>query len=516
MILFLLFSFVLLVDPYFEIPSSDTASQMYSVTVSGVNKLLSSVSNIIEDTILSISIEDIVDSASTSLGEIEYSLEDISIQSFDLCDFYISSIQDSQEFGIDILNNSLEMSFSYSYQMLSWPYLSESGSGTIQSDGMSIEMFASVFRDDETGGIEYSIASFEVTIDDLSIEFSGGIIADVIDIIAGIFGDELGDVVAELIGQILLEMLTSYSDQGVEYLAVCENNICQDQRFAENPLFSDSRISALMGGTYYTEDPQEYTQPTDFTVFPQSIDNRMVQVFFGPACFSSWYAAQYLNGTLVDVTSAPQDPSTFEDAFPEFAAAFPGAAAVLSFSLQAAPGFEIFYSAAQVTLPVRLTAAPDGGAAAAIFDLTVVTVGDVDFRRYHGDDSPVTFERGQITIELSPYDISAEVASSSIGNIIITDAFLAWAEDAVFDLAYTPVWRDALEASQFRMIDLHELQYTNHKVTYDPDYVAFTFDVEVYDETADADEQTKRILLYAVAAPTLARGSRTLTRPSRC
>eukprot|EP00767_Chilomastix_cuspidata_P003609 gnl/Chilomastix_cuspidata/373.p1 GENE.gnl/Chilomastix_cuspidata/373~~gnl/Chilomastix_cuspidata/373.p1 ORF type:complete len:500 (-),score=197.96 gnl/Chilomastix_cuspidata/373:421-1716(-) len=428
---------------------------------------------------MSITIDDITGTESTSIGDIKYSLTDITIQNFDISEIEYATNPEDNTVLLSLNNNSLTITFSYSYQLLSWPYSSEEGTGAIDSEGVTMSIVVSGARFAETGEFTYNVESLVTTIDDINVHLDGGALATIVDILVGIIGDSLADVVSALITEELLALLTEYAEKGTDFLSGCIYTICQDMRLAADTEVLDNSLSQNFGGVYYASGDDDAELPTDFTDLPRVIDDHMIQTLWGPAVFTSYFSAVYTDGRFDAVTSALQSADSIAQALPEFAAAFPGEGAYLGFTLAAAPTSRIMYSALEVTFDTTLSVAPESApdTPALVLRLDSVTAGDVDFITSHFDDAPVDHYQEAVSVVLSAYDTAVEVQESSIGDVELTDALGDWANAAFFDEAVDGAWQSALDKYHMRIMEINDFLYTNRAITYTPDYVGITFDL---------------------------------------
>eukprot|EP00767_Chilomastix_cuspidata_P005485 gnl/Chilomastix_cuspidata/571.p1 GENE.gnl/Chilomastix_cuspidata/571~~gnl/Chilomastix_cuspidata/571.p1 ORF type:complete len:490 (+),score=170.95 gnl/Chilomastix_cuspidata/571:27-1496(+) len=481
LVFFVAFFYCQCEEPLFDLPSSQTAAHQVSSKSQVLTTYINAVSSQAIDALLAFDVPDIDGTASTSIGEIEYSFSDIIFQDADFGNLSITTDAESSSFNVYTESMYCDVDLSYAVQLLSWPYIDDEGTGTLSFSNITLSGSSSFFRDPSTGDLEFSFNYFTTTIGVFSIDFTGGIVAALIDLLSDILADSLNVVISDIINEVVLEQLEVLFTDNSFLSWRCRGGVCLDLRLARDPTIEEAYVSQLYGGTYYVEDDQStYAAPTDFTSFPMSLNEQDIQTFFGPACFTSYFQAIYDAGEFEDEIANVTYTDEFASAFPEFANAFPGEDATLSFSMQSAADVFILYSALQVELPVALTIAPRStGVAAVEFSLRVITAGDVDFADRHGDDAPITGDRNHLSIELSPYDIEGAVAWTDIGSVLLSDTLLAWIEDEFFAAARVDEtgWQSVLDAIKFQELTLENISYLDRKLIYDPDYFAITFDI---------------------------------------
>eukprot|EP00767_Chilomastix_cuspidata_P006058 gnl/Chilomastix_cuspidata/636.p1 GENE.gnl/Chilomastix_cuspidata/636~~gnl/Chilomastix_cuspidata/636.p1 ORF type:complete len:485 (-),score=129.00 gnl/Chilomastix_cuspidata/636:81-1535(-) len=469
-------------DPVFPVPTSDTTALIYTLTMDGMNAMVTTGVDEMVSGVMSIEFDDISDTAETAIGTIEYSLTNMAIVDFDIVNISISTVPEDNTLILTLDNNSLSITFDYSYQLLSWPYTSEEGTGVIDTSGIVMEIAGSVSYNPDNGALVVAVEYLTTSITYLSIELDGGVLALIIDVLVDLLDDSLTEIVEALITEELLAMFDDWVDDELSPSVSCYQGICEDYRLSASLVVSDSFISQSFGGTYYSSvEPDTYVEPDNFNTLPNTIDMHLMQVFMGPAYFSSYFASLHVNGNFTDVTSDSIAASDIATALPEFAAAFPDEDAVLTFSILEAPETEILYSALQVNFHTSLSiaAASDPSAAVAVLDLMSVTAGEVDFMCYHGDDSSIVQEQGRLTVVLSDYETDVEVSSSAIGDIQITDALCEWADAQFFAVAVGQAWQPLLDSIGMNFVELDSVAYTDRSITYSPEYVSVNVNMEL-------------------------------------
>eukprot|EP00767_Chilomastix_cuspidata_P007598 gnl/Chilomastix_cuspidata/833.p1 GENE.gnl/Chilomastix_cuspidata/833~~gnl/Chilomastix_cuspidata/833.p1 ORF type:complete len:540 (+),score=181.53 gnl/Chilomastix_cuspidata/833:69-1622(+) len=487
--------------PQFDVPTADTFSHQFVYGIELFEQIIDVASIYIEETIYALSIPDFSGIADTSIGEISYSIEDFLIYDFSFGNYSLAFNSDDTTIAAQFINSSLAFSFNYAFQLQSWPYTSEEGSGAVVVQGLDIGGAVMGSRDASTGTSIFSISSINVALDEFSVELDGGIIAAVIDILAQVFDEEINAEIAALIEQTIYDFLEPQLDKTTDGMVMsCQDNLCFDRRLATDYYVADTYFTTSEGGTFFLQNQQElYDAPSTWTQLPQTVNARAMQGIYGPNTFITYFDGLFDYDRLAPTACAPDggdtcamassaysllDAEQVAAAFPEFAAAFPGQGAAVSFGLVSAPVPEILYSALEIWWDAFFVVAPYDSASASVgtaavsFSAEIITSGELDFIFFHGSDAPIDEGRNRLSIEFSAYSAALTVTDSEIGDVTVSDALNDWAEDVFFAAGVDGAWKDTFSDYTISFLEMDLLFYTDHVVIYNPDYVAVTADSE--------------------------------------
>eukprot|EP00767_Chilomastix_cuspidata_P001060 gnl/Chilomastix_cuspidata/1319.p1 GENE.gnl/Chilomastix_cuspidata/1319~~gnl/Chilomastix_cuspidata/1319.p1 ORF type:complete len:560 (-),score=223.94 gnl/Chilomastix_cuspidata/1319:52-1560(-) len=490
-----LVAFVCHALPEFAVPTETQNSYSMMFSLDAINTFFQAVAPMVIEQILEISVSDFSGSASTAIGTIDYAITDISFQALDFGIFEFGLDADTSVASCVFGNGTAELVFAYEYQLLSWPYTSEEGSGSVGVDGLDTEMGATLTKDKDLGTIVVALEYSTVTLGDFTLHLDGTILAALVDTFEAIFADEitayLGDLLTDFLTNAMAELLGGANLFAIEQ---CSGEICTDLRLASDVYIADTYATERTGGTVYLPDAQNlYEAPSDYTNMPTSVNDRMMQMLLGPPTFTSYFSALFAGGLLAPFTAAPDadasdalaallNADTVAAAFPEFAAAAPGSACALSVEPTAAPTAEIFYSSIQVTFAATVALAPydaaadEVGAALVTFDATVTTAATLDFDGADPDAAQVDCS-GWLAFDFAAYSAAAAVAASEIGSVALTDNLTDWLADAFVEAAARGAWEPALAQNKLYVVVFPSFYCTDRAIVYSPDYYAMTYDI---------------------------------------
>eukprot|EP00767_Chilomastix_cuspidata_P003813 gnl/Chilomastix_cuspidata/394.p1 GENE.gnl/Chilomastix_cuspidata/394~~gnl/Chilomastix_cuspidata/394.p1 ORF type:complete len:494 (+),score=186.16 gnl/Chilomastix_cuspidata/394:128-1609(+) len=475
-VFFAVFSFC--EEPTFDVPTPSTSSYLVLTTVEAVELNLADVGSLLVDNLTASYISDITGSGSTLIGEADYSITNILIQNVDYDSVGVTTNPDDSSIAVEVEGGVLSLSFDYSVQLLSWPYTDEEGTGRVSIDDTTGRLNIVFPYDAETGAMSYDVANDVFNINSMEVEFQGGVVAAIANFIVDIFDEYLPSMVSSLFESSVLYYVDYFGETNLFDSVSCMKDLCLDARLGQAPTVRDTYIFNLYGGTYYPNGAADaYEAPGGFTVLPAPVNDKMVQVLFGPPSFTTYFRSLFDAGLFADVRGSAAS-SDFTSILPDLAAALAAQDVSYTFALAAAPSAEIFYSAVRVDLSLTLSFAAAGADAAVLtVALALAASGDVDFDGHHGDPSPYTGNMFDLSIELAPYDVAADVIESQIGDVALTDAFLCWCEDEFFSAVYDAEWAGVLEKQPFQEFNLNMLPVVDRLILYDPDYVALTYDL---------------------------------------
>eukprot|EP00767_Chilomastix_cuspidata_P000263 gnl/Chilomastix_cuspidata/1064.p1 GENE.gnl/Chilomastix_cuspidata/1064~~gnl/Chilomastix_cuspidata/1064.p1 ORF type:complete len:503 (+),score=222.37 gnl/Chilomastix_cuspidata/1064:33-1541(+) len=473
-------------EPEFAVPDVDENALNLMYTSELMNVACQYFIPQIEDALLETVFPDIEGSASTSIGDIDYSINSIAVTDLMFNVSYLTLDVDTQSATLHLDDAALALTFGYAMQLLSWPYTTDEGSGVLSASNLTVAVTVSAGKNESTGGFSFESYQTSVAIGAFDLDLDGGIVAILVNTLEDLLGDTVTVLVAQALEDLILDLMgTIFSSVNSDILMTCTDEVCEDLRLSDDLLFQSSAVTMRLGGTCYDGELQDaYEAPDGYTDLPAAVNDQMINAIYGPPVLTTFFDVLHVSGLLPPVTADANASQLLQAdalaaAFPEFAAAFPGADATARAALLDAPTAEILYSAVQVTFSLNLTLAPDDAPddAAAVLAVQLVAAGTLDMKGRHGEPGPVEAS-DRLTFEFAQYSCAVNVQESAVGSVTVTEDLEAWAEGLLFDAAVWGAWADTFGAYGI-VFPFADFLYVDRTFIYTPDYVAGCVDYAI-------------------------------------
>lgn len=194
-LLLLLVLFILI-----EIVATEAPSGVNRLSTEGLQMILDLYKDPILQTMNNASIPDIEFSTKSAGMSIDFKLKDLMFQELSIPDIWIATIADvGYSAGVD--NGVAIINFDWSYEMLSYPFDSDKGSGQMVIDNFYGSCIITVSLKDNVSSVQIedlfiNIGSFDLSI--TSNSMSGGIISLIIDLMSPYLTDYVGEVMTKM------------------------------------------------------------------------------------------------------------------------------------------------------------------------------------------------------------------------------------------------------------------------------------------------------------------------------
>lgn len=482
------------VPPPTPLPTPDETSMVYFFTPEAVVTSATPFILGIELLAKAFNIPDYSGTIKTSIGKIDVSLTDMIISKFTMGELNVSTDPMNQTVYGYIDDNDFSLQFNYSIKMLSFPYTKDSGSGTVSTEGLSMNTTVSGGLNEDEGTVYINIDSFNFDIGDFNIDLQGGIFASIADTLESLFSNVINELISntfsEFIELIINPMIDSLQMDGFYN---CNDIIsCYDYRVTQDPVVEDRGVRIYVHGTAYNGDYPEKNVNEKCRTFPLANLDKMLYVQLGNETFQSLLDAMqmenYFNSYNTD--KAIFEPSTisYDDIikyFPEWGSYSPGTNGLLTFTVVSSsldsgakknPRCEITIKGLKITIDANVSLVPSG-----ITDTTniagnirIVLIGDVYWRLYHYQVNPEILEDNDyITIDVTLSDVYA----TDNDKLVKT-----WLEDVVKNI-YIVELNKLLDQQMLRIYASSGLIVKDQAVSYTGDYVLISenFDIDMSD-----------------------------------
>lgn len=465
------------VEPASPVPKDDMTSLVYffrdETIVNAATPFLAELQSVA----MSMNVPDYTGTLKTSVGKIDVSVTDMSITRFDIGEFLVSMNPDDQAIDGTLSDNTFVLQFKYSIKQLSFPYLSETGSGTVSTEGLSLASSVSGTKVESTGGVDMKINYVNFDVGDFRIEVDGGLIGSLINAMEGLFSGLLNDMLSELFSQYVIDFVQPQMDWLKDNILYdCNDEItCIDYRVSKNPLITDGGAYIYLAGTFYNGNHPGEDPELKFVNLPQVSTGKLLLAQYGNASFQSLFNAIQMDNRFnmsssetkqLELTTIGYD--SIMKYYPAWKQTYPtGTNGKLSISVNTAPTSEITVKGIKITLRATFNLEPENQSDSTKIsgNVSMVLLGDFWWRWYHYTTDEILNDDDELTID------------SKLSSFQLLDGNLdqAWVEDIITN-TYLPWLNNFMSEQPMRMFHWEYMRYKNPSITYNGNYVSIESD----------------------------------------
>eukprot|EP00767_Chilomastix_cuspidata_P005364 gnl/Chilomastix_cuspidata/558.p1 GENE.gnl/Chilomastix_cuspidata/558~~gnl/Chilomastix_cuspidata/558.p1 ORF type:complete len:494 (-),score=141.98 gnl/Chilomastix_cuspidata/558:102-1475(-) len=280
------------------------------MTSDGIDLVLDLCGPAVIDGIVQLSIPDISFSSDSGGVSVKFELSNLLFVYCDLYDWWATFVQDEGiSAGVD--NGSIQIMFDWEYTLLSYPFSSGSGSGTITVDGVYVSATVGVYATDEkTTAIQ--MLSCSCTIGDFDLYIEAGSASSLINIFTQMLSPVLSDFVAEFVAEAIASGVEEYVNTGVSRTNyTITDNVVLDWHTMNNATFTNSLMANPLGGEYLLNGEESAEAAFSPPELPDQTGSHPFQFVVSFDTFHSAWGCYFDQGLFTNASSELHFPAEF-------------------------------------------------------------------------------------------------------------------------------------------------------------------------------------------------------------
>ncbi|GIQ85484.1 hypothetical protein KIPB_007156, partial [Kipferlia bialata] len=282
-------------------PSPTDIGAILILSTQGLNKMVDGEIPNLEEQTEDLVLDDIETDLDLGIAVISLSLTDLVITNFHIESMAVSTLPETQELEFYLGDTDINLTFNWSYTETSWPYASDSGTGTASCADINGDFILHPLYDHVCGVPQVNTDEFNLDFGNIKITLDGGasqffqtILNVFIGLVEDLFTDKLNEIMAQSITDSMNRNMTpSHSD--------VPDGMREDFRLPDPAIVMEDSYAAFhFTGYIYPVEEGELWPARDTimpTPLPDLVTSEDLQFVFSNSVFES----MFLSGLALDL-----------------------------------------------------------------------------------------------------------------------------------------------------------------------------------------------------------------------
>ncbi|GIQ81549.1 hypothetical protein KIPB_002524 [Kipferlia bialata] len=272
------------------------------MSIKGFNKLVDGEIPSLEQQITTLVLDDIETDLDLGIAVVHLSLTDLQTTNFHMDSMAAKTLPETQELELDLGDTDINMTFDWSYTETSWPFASDSGTGTASCAGINGDFVLHPVYDHVCGVPQMDTDEFNLDFGNIKITLDGGaseFFQTILNVFIGLVEDIFTDKLNELIAQSMTDSINWTLSQ--ESGSVVPDGMMEDFRMPDPAVnVQDSYMAVHLTGFIYPVE-EGVMWPARSSIMPSPLPDLVTSEDLQFVISNTVFESLYLSGLSLDL-----------------------------------------------------------------------------------------------------------------------------------------------------------------------------------------------------------------------